>query len=123
MGINIQKAGADPPLKPDQDYPAWLSQLSEPQITLTDLKRKVAARPGGEATLQEVGKGNVNSLLGVSSVIASMLSAPVTSQIALASEGLLSSLKLTRQYSQAVRWVKLENRRRIKAKNSSHGTL
>ena len=55
MGINIQKAGTDPPLKADSDYPEWVSQLSEPEPTLTELKRRVEANPDSELSLQEVG--------------------------------------------------------------------
>lgn len=53
-GINILKGGSDPPLKADDEYPAWVSQLAEPQLTFTELKRTVAARPDQALTLEEV---------------------------------------------------------------------
>ena len=39
-GLNIQKGGTDPPLKPNEEYPEWLWQLATPERTLGDLRRK-----------------------------------------------------------------------------------
>lgn len=40
LGINIYKAGSDPPLLADSECPAWLWTLAEPPLTLGQLQRK-----------------------------------------------------------------------------------
>jgi len=40
VGVNIYKAGSDPPLQTDSDCPAWLWNLAEPPLTLGLLQRK-----------------------------------------------------------------------------------
>ena len=38
-GLNINKGGVDPPLKPDDQYPDWLWKLSSSGKTLAELNR------------------------------------------------------------------------------------
>jgi large subunit ribosomal protein L54 len=38
-GLNINKGGSDPPLKPDEEYPEWLWKLATPEKTLGELRR------------------------------------------------------------------------------------
>ena len=40
VGVNIYKAGSDPPLQTDSDCPPWLWNLAEPPLTLGLLQRK-----------------------------------------------------------------------------------
>ena len=40
VGVNIYKAGSDPPLPADGDCPPWLWDLAEPPLTLSLLQRK-----------------------------------------------------------------------------------
>ena len=40
VGVNILKAGSDPPLPSDSDCPPWLWNLAEPPLTLGLLQRK-----------------------------------------------------------------------------------
>lgn len=35
----MMKGGADPPMMPDAEYPAWLWQLAEPRPPLSQLRR------------------------------------------------------------------------------------
>ena len=38
-GLNINKSGTDPSVKPDDAYPEWLWELEKPGTTLSDLHR------------------------------------------------------------------------------------
>lgn len=38
-GLNINKGGSDPPLKPDEEYPEWLWKLATREKTLAELRR------------------------------------------------------------------------------------
>ena len=38
-GLNIQKAGSDPVLAPDSEYPAWVADLAKPPLKLTEVRR------------------------------------------------------------------------------------
>jgi len=40
VGVNIYKAGSDPPIPADGDCPPWLWDLAEPPLTLGLLQRK-----------------------------------------------------------------------------------
>ena len=40
VGVNIYKAGSDPPLPADSECPQWLWDLAEPPLTLGLLQRK-----------------------------------------------------------------------------------
>ncbi|KAK9810561.1 hypothetical protein WJX73_000799 [Symbiochloris irregularis] len=75
-GINILKAGSDPPLRPDSEYPEWVSRLAEPPITYAQLQRQLEGQKEREITFQ-----------------------------------------------QGKRWLKLDNRQRIKDHNTHGGTV
>ena len=40
VGVNVYKAGSDPPLPADSECPPWLWDLAEPPFTLGLLQRK-----------------------------------------------------------------------------------
>lgn len=40
LGVNILKEGADPAIRPDADYPTWLSDLLHRPIPLSELERR-----------------------------------------------------------------------------------
>ncbi|KAK9825425.1 hypothetical protein WJX81_004741 [Elliptochloris bilobata] len=40
-GANYQKAGSDPPLRPDSEYPEWLWDIMKPKEPLFALQRKL----------------------------------------------------------------------------------
>lgn len=54
VGINIKKGGADPPLKPDEEYPAWVQNLATAEQSLYELQRKIEATGEESLTLEEV---------------------------------------------------------------------
>jgi len=46
-GINILKAGQDPPIQPDSEYPDWLWDLTQRDPTIEELLRKHDQTGGG----------------------------------------------------------------------------
>ena len=109
VGINIQKAGADPPLKPDEEYPVWVGQLTEPAITLLEINRRRDARAEGEMTFEEV-----------TVLVRCKASSSQLHQILLSRK---RSGKPRVCFVQAARWLKLTNRAKIKTQNASQGIV
>lgn len=54
-GANYMKAGSDPPLRPDSEYPDWLWDIMKPREALFSLQRKLGPERDIETiTLEEV---------------------------------------------------------------------
>ncbi|GMH36759.1 hypothetical protein BSKO_04632 [Bryopsis sp. KO-2023] len=51
--VNILKTGEDPPLKPDEEYPAWLWKLVTPPASFGDLSVKMEEGGQGALDLEE----------------------------------------------------------------------
>ena len=55
MGANYTKAGSDPPLRPDNEYPDWLWDIMKPREALFALQRKLGPERDIKAvSLEEV---------------------------------------------------------------------
>ena len=54
-GVNYVKAGSDPPLRPDSEYPDWLWDIMKPREALFSLQRKLGPeRDISTISLEEV---------------------------------------------------------------------